>query len=888
MRSLTLALIVSIFIAAVPAAPALGQSDTLVEFFGHIPHTWDDDDPQTEDRVYLRGRLVEPAGAGPFPAVVVLHGSAGLWTTEPDPGDPASLGDMKSQFDDWAAMLTADGYVALILDSFGPRGYTTFQGKTPPEDADVAPVYERARDAYDALAYLRTLPNVDGERVALLGFSHGAGGVAGALADADAIEADMGTSFTVFSSTAPPPGTFSVPRPARPEPNESGFDCGVAYYPGASFFSYFGSGNDANDGYYRPYAPLRMIYGDLDSLWTVGHPEVLEDKALLAGSIDLVISLYEGSDHSFDTAGTADADDARLETRAVLADCLDGATAAGRLWADLDADGFEGGGEPPLEAVSVEITDGVDLWQTVTDASGDFRFEGLPAGTYTVSVDVPTDFSAVVIGSSAVDGQGDSSPVLIGQGESVENFHAPLWPAGTDGDIAGVVWRDDNGDGLFAVEESGLDGQEVRLETPAGTVLGTAVTDITGAFLFDGLLPGDYRLTLDAPGWQSSPAGFDSALVGDHFTGDISVAADQQVFADLGLFADCESFPLVAYGSEWAHRLDSAAPAGWETPGFDDGAWPRAHGLLGYPANQVHTELGTSTRVTRYFRHRFDLSDPTLVSDLQLEIERDDGAIVYLNGVEVLRSNLPGVVTDSTRAIDPEWLVESASVDPLLLQSGENVIAVELHQKWINPSPDWAFDLELRVTACEPCRVGTLDLVAEADTHLRPDSPAKAHGGWSSLWVAGSSGRAALLSFNFPGLPPGSEVLGADLVLDVTSDTTAYYPLRAAATDWQESAASWQVASDQAYWFGGDYSTDDLEGPTLGVAHVETGNGEYLLGMNAAGVTELELWLGGATHRGLVIDPGTSTSSDSLAVSSREGAEPPRLRIVYRDGSCSQ
>lgn len=365
------------------------------------------------------------------------------------------------------------------------------------------------------------------------------------------------------------------------------------------------------------------------------------------------------------------------------------------------------------------------------------------------------------------------------------------------------------------------------------------------------------------------------------------VGADAVVAADLGLVALCEDFPLVAYGSSWAYELDSDPAAGWTSDSYDDSAWSDGHGLLGHSNSSVHTPLGTSSRVTRYFRHTFDLTEPDLVADLFLELERDDGAIVYLNGVEVLRSNLPGTVDASTRAISSSWDVVDSTVNPALLVVGTNVVAVELHQKWITNDPDWAFDLELRATTCEPCRVGAVEIEVEADTHLRAGSPTTVHGGWSSLWIAGgASPRAALLRFDLPTLPMESHVLGADLVLEVTSDTTGYYPLHAAATDWQENVASWQVATNLDTWTTGDFSGDDLETDPLGVGHRETGNGSYALGLNAAGVAKLEAWLGGAPHRGLVIAPGASTSTDNLAASSREGTTPPRLRIVYRDGSC--
>ena len=103
--------------------------------------------------VKLSGKLTKPGGKGPFPAVVMLHGCSGI----------------KSREDVWAKRLKNWGYVALQVDSFTPRGYRNLCGhpRTVPPDT-------RAQDAHDAGSYLKGLPFVDGKRIALMGWSHGA------------------------------------------------------------------------------------------------------------------------------------------------------------------------------------------------------------------------------------------------------------------------------------------------------------------------------------------------------------------------------------------------------------------------------------------------------------------------------------------------------------------------------------------------------------------------------------------------------------------------------------------------------------------------------------------------------------------------------------------
>jgi dienelactone hydrolase len=95
----------------------------------------------------LVGYLAKPAGQGPFPAAVLLHGSGGF----------------HAQMLSWADRLSRWGYVAFAVDSFSPRG---LQGQ-----GNVAK--EQAGDAFEALHYLAGLPQVRGDAVALVGFSYG-------------------------------------------------------------------------------------------------------------------------------------------------------------------------------------------------------------------------------------------------------------------------------------------------------------------------------------------------------------------------------------------------------------------------------------------------------------------------------------------------------------------------------------------------------------------------------------------------------------------------------------------------------------------------------------------------------------------------------------------
>jgi dienelactone hydrolase len=103
----------------------------------------------------LKARLKKPKGDGPFPAALLLHGCRGI-----TPRD-----------DDWAVRLINWGYVTLQVDSFGPRGEPSICGAF---GLKIGYSIMRAQDAYDAKSYLAGLPFVDRNRIAVMGWAHGA------------------------------------------------------------------------------------------------------------------------------------------------------------------------------------------------------------------------------------------------------------------------------------------------------------------------------------------------------------------------------------------------------------------------------------------------------------------------------------------------------------------------------------------------------------------------------------------------------------------------------------------------------------------------------------------------------------------------------------------
>ena len=163
---------------------------------------------------------------------------------------------------------------------------------------------------------------------------------------------------------------------------------------------------------------------------------------------------------------------------------------------------------------------------------------------------------------------------------------------------------------------------------------------------------------------------------------------------------------LVASNSVWKYfDLGTDQGTNWITPSFDDSSWLSGPGQLGYGDGDEATLLSNGTNgnvhVTAYFRQAFDVPNPGQYAVLSMRVQRDDGVIVYLNGLEVFRDNLPatGVTyatfTGSSVADDGRgWLPGIINVPLNYMIPGQNVLAAEIHQQGPGSS-DITFALEL-------------------------------------------------------------------------------------------------------------------------------------------------------------------------------------------------
>ena len=163
---------------------------------------------------------------------------------------------------------------------------------------------------------------------------------------------------------------------------------------------------------------------------------------------------------------------------------------------------------------------------------------------------------------------------------------------------------------------------------------------------------------------------------------------------------------LVSYNSLWRYFDSGYEPSPfWAQREYDDNEWNLGFAQFGYGDADESTgiyygEDDEHKFITTYFRAHISLDDPSAFSSMTLNLIRDDGAVVYVNGVEVFRDNLPaGAVSYSTYAltglvVPDENSAVSIGISPSPFVEGDNVIAVEVHQ-FEPASPDLSFDLEL-------------------------------------------------------------------------------------------------------------------------------------------------------------------------------------------------
>ena len=159
-----------------------------------------------------------------------------------------------------------------------------------------------------------------------------------------------------------------------------------------------------------------------------------------------------------------------------------------------------------------------------------------------------------------------------------------------------------------------------------------------------------------------------------------------------------DSTILVEDDATWAyHWSTDAVPADWAQTSYDDSSWSRGTAPIGYGVADLGTTLKPGTPKTRplttYARTTFTVADPTAIGGVNVSVTADDGAVVYVNGTEVVRQRMnDGAVTAGTYA-SASVTTASARADRQLvfvpasqLVAGTNTLAVETHLNYRSSS----------------------------------------------------------------------------------------------------------------------------------------------------------------------------------------------------------
>jgi hypothetical protein len=160
-------------------------------------------------------------------------------------------------------------------------------------------------------------------------------------------------------------------------------------------------------------------------------------------------------------------------------------------------------------------------------------------------------------------------------------------------------------------------------------------------------------------------------------------------------------------GSQWTY-LDNGSDLGavnWKALAYDNAAWAEGTAPLGYgdPATTVisYGPDASNKYITTYFIKDIEVDLATVAETVQFGVRRDDGVIVYVNGVEAFRMNMPAdpitYLTHSSTIVDgaDEKRYFTQNLPKTIFQNGVNRIAVEVHNR-DGQSSDLGFDMYIK------------------------------------------------------------------------------------------------------------------------------------------------------------------------------------------------
>jgi len=232
--------------------------------------------PSADGKTEIVGYLFRPQTPGPHPAIVLLHGRGGPYSinvnagytlvSRTNPSAACNANGLSKRHTMWGQYWADHGYVALLPDSFGPRGKAHGFGRFTHGDPDRADVNEktvRPLDAEGALNWLRGKKDVIGDRIFLQGWSNG--------------------------------GSTALNVMQRQSAATPGYRAALVFYPGCGPAALLAQT-------LKSAAPIIMLLGTDDEEVSPARCQDVARRSIAAGSkIDVVV--YPGATHDFDDPG---------------------------------------------------------------------------------------------------------------------------------------------------------------------------------------------------------------------------------------------------------------------------------------------------------------------------------------------------------------------------------------------------------------------------------------------------------------------------------------------------------------------------------------------------------------------------------------------------------
>lgn len=362
-----------------------------------------------------------------------------------------------------------------------------------------------------------------------------------------------------------------------------------------------------------------------------------------------------GYSASFELLGGADVENISfgLLTQGVI---------SGRVWLDHDYDGIMGDEEEGLRgAIVALLNDNLEIVQSVQTArSGEFAFNNLMPGAYKLRIELPEDHVYTKSGNDSVTERSDDvisefEIGALGMGQTIGNINiGALKPV----QVGGIVWYDQDNDGRRQSGDSGVAGTKAVLTIVSGPDTGMTFeteTDENGAYLFEGLMPGQAKISFTLPEKHA----FAIQASGPHRVSRVPQTDD--------VCAETEHFDLVSgdvisnmdVGAVGVGKIDGRI---WEDSQYDGKCGWTEKGVSGAQIDLIELETGKTIRSTRSNEKGEYTLDFVREGEYKIAVHLPEGTIFTREGESMIS------------AMD----TSSAETQPISIAMGENLEKLQI------------------------------------------------------------------------------------------------------------------------------------------------------------------------------------------------------------------